>query len=338
MRDIGRALGLSIATVSRALANSPRVRKETIRRVKAKAVELGYEPDPALGSLNAYREGRRKRSGFHGVIAWLTNHATAEKWRDDWTSVQFFNALEKLAPPLGYKVEPFWVHPTKLPPARLDRILKARGVRGILLPSLPEGVESIDFLWDHYAVVALSETVLSPRLHSVQKSAFSDIRTVVEELASLGYRKPLLAVHTRYHVGMHGIHEGAFMTATRELMGEIRPTIHARRISLGAAIREFLDREEVDVIVSTIRRSTLGLRGVESPPWVELNFHPGSGEDTGIHHDFEQVPRVALEHLISMLHRGEYGLPEHPIVLRLRGVWCAGDLPGIPAGASAGRK
>lgn len=80
MREIARALGLSIATVSRALASSPRVKAETVRRVQAKAAELGYQQDPALGALNAYREGRRKRNSFQGVIGWLTNHATPDKW------------------------------------------------------------------------------------------------------------------------------------------------------------------------------------------------------------------------------------------------------------------
>ena len=133
---------------------------------------------------------------------------------DDWWSLRFFNLLEELAPPLGYRVEPFWVHPKEMPAARLDKILRARGVRGIILPSLPAGVEGIDFLWEPYAVVALSETVLTPRVHSVQVGTSSNIRTIIENLAELGYRKPLLAVHDRFHFGMHGIHEGAFMMAT----------------------------------------------------------------------------------------------------------------------------
>jgi LacI family transcriptional regulator len=326
MRDIGRALGVSIATVSRALADSPRVKPETLQRVKAKAAELGYQQDPALGSLNAYREGRRKVSGFHGIIAWLTTHPSPDAWRSDWTSLKYFNALEHLAAKLGYKVEPFWVHPTHMPPARLDSILRARGVRGILLPALPENVPSIDFAWDRYAVVALSNSVLSPRVHCVQKNFLFDIRTVVAKLAELGYRKPLLAVHTRFHKGMHGIHEGAFAVATRDYMGEARPVIYDQKILLGTAIGEFIAEEEVDSIVSTFSLSDLNLGAMKLPPWVALDRYAGVGEQAGIYHDLDQVPRCALDHLISMLHRGEYGLPEHPIVMLLQGAWNPGNL------------
>lgn len=330
MRDIAKALDISIATVSRALADNPQVKPETIRRVNRAAAELGYKKDPALASLNAYREGRRQQKGFHGVIAWLTHHATQDAWREDWTSLQYFNALQPLASRLGYRVESFWLHPTDMPPGRLNQILRARGIRGILLPSLPENVDSIDFIWDSYAVVALSETILVPRVHSVQKSVFFDIRTAVEKLAELGYRKPLLAVHTRYHKGMHGIHEGAFAVATREMLGEARPVIHAPKDRLASAIHRFRNQAEVDVVLSTYTKQVLGIPAGDSTPWVSLSLQSEHGSLTGIRHEYETITRIALDHLVSMLHRGEYGLPEHPIIMRVCGVWCPGDLQVKP--------
>ena len=51
MKDIARELGVSIVTVSKALANSPEVGQETARRVLKLAEELDYQPDHAARSL-----------------------------------------------------------------------------------------------------------------------------------------------------------------------------------------------------------------------------------------------------------------------------------------------
>ncbi|GIX12662.1 MAG: LacI family transcriptional regulator [Paracoccaceae bacterium] len=51
IKDIGRALGLSHATVSRALNDSPYVSDSTRALVRRKAEEMGYRPDHAARSL-----------------------------------------------------------------------------------------------------------------------------------------------------------------------------------------------------------------------------------------------------------------------------------------------
>ncbi|HLP26110.1 MAG TPA: LacI family DNA-binding transcriptional regulator, partial [Acidobacteriota bacterium] len=45
IRDVARVSGLSLATVSLALRNSPRVRPDTLARVHAAAEQVGYRPD-----------------------------------------------------------------------------------------------------------------------------------------------------------------------------------------------------------------------------------------------------------------------------------------------------
>jgi LacI family transcriptional regulator len=51
IKDIGRAVGLSHATVSRALNDSPLVTEATRALVRRAAEEMGYRPDPAARSL-----------------------------------------------------------------------------------------------------------------------------------------------------------------------------------------------------------------------------------------------------------------------------------------------
>lgn len=324
MRDVAEKAQVSIATVSRALRHDPAVNPKTRDRINAAAKELGYEPDPALNALNAYRE-RRAPKGFRGKLAWLTTYDTPRGWQSLDSNVALYEALVRYAPSCGYDLEPFWLHPEKMPAARLNQVLQSRGVRGLFIPSLPAGSDHVDFLWDDYCTVALSETVLNPRVHSVQRSTAFDVRTCVRELAAAGYRRPILAVHTRYHQGSHGLHEGAFIAATREFMSVTRPVFHTRRNQFAATLPDWVSKAKADSIISSLaEKEGLGGRN-DLPPFVTFTGYT-LPDETGIVHSMESLARIALDFLESMLRRGEYGIPENPIVLRVQGKWQAGKL------------
>jgi len=60
IKDIACEAGVHHATVSRALRGLPSVAQETVRRVKAAAGKLGYEPDPMMHALAVYRSANRE--------------------------------------------------------------------------------------------------------------------------------------------------------------------------------------------------------------------------------------------------------------------------------------
>ncbi len=63
MKDVARALGISPATVSRALAGHPRISRETRERVEAAVRAAGYVPNRAAQSLKNGGAG-----GFAGLV------------------------------------------------------------------------------------------------------------------------------------------------------------------------------------------------------------------------------------------------------------------------------
>ena len=60
--DVASELGVSATTVSRALKDHHSIGKKTIKKVKKKAEEMGYEPNAIASSL------RRKQTKTIGVI------------------------------------------------------------------------------------------------------------------------------------------------------------------------------------------------------------------------------------------------------------------------------
>jgi len=65
--EVAQALGVSITTVSRALRDHHSIGKETIKRVKKKALEMGYEPNAIASGL------RKKRTETIGVLVSYIN-------------------------------------------------------------------------------------------------------------------------------------------------------------------------------------------------------------------------------------------------------------------------
>ncbi|MER7045345.1 LacI family DNA-binding transcriptional regulator [Streptomyces jumonjinensis] len=71
IKDVARAAGLSITTVSHALNGKGKVSARTRERVRALADELGYRPNPAAQVL---------LTGRTGVVGLAAGHQSAEAW------------------------------------------------------------------------------------------------------------------------------------------------------------------------------------------------------------------------------------------------------------------
>ena len=76
LKDLAQELGVSIATVSRALRNSPEIGKEMQQKVKELAKRLNYRPNPFAQSL---RKEAPKMIGVVGIIACLSQTTTDYK-------------------------------------------------------------------------------------------------------------------------------------------------------------------------------------------------------------------------------------------------------------------
>ncbi|GAA4494175.1 LacI family DNA-binding transcriptional regulator [Hymenobacter ginsengisoli] len=130
LKHLAEELGLSIATVSRALQDSHEVSAATKERVRALAAELRYEPNAYASSL------RRNQSKTIGVvIPKVTNHFFALA----------INGIEEAARQSGYHVLIYLTHDDYAREAAIIQHLKGGRVDGILL-SVASGTEDIAHL------------------------------------------------------------------------------------------------------------------------------------------------------------------------------------------------
>ena len=184
LRHLAKELGLSIATVSRAMHRDPRVRKETKDRVTELLQKWGYQLDPVVSSgLSRVR----RREFYRETIAWCADETRSKK---DWLH-PLLEAAEAYGRTSGYDFDYFTVDPAD-PVAcrRLVRLWKARGICGVIFLPFRETHTSLPFPWNDMCWVRIGHSLQQPRLHVVGRDYHADLSAGCEWLAQQGCHRP----------------------------------------------------------------------------------------------------------------------------------------------------
>jgi LacI family transcriptional regulator len=325
MRQIAGRLGLSVMTVSRALRNAPGVAAATHRRVLAMARRLRYRPDPTLAVLNAYRNGRRKRTDREPLV-FLTNYPTPNHWKRVGTFARYYEGARKRAEELGYLLEPFWVGDPKLTARRTSRILRDRGIRGLLVGPLATGQSSLDLEWDWFCAVALGRSLAHPGLTTVSTNHFQAVELAWREAVARGFRRIGLALSADEDVRTAGTLRASYLLQQVQSGRAVIPVLLTSEFSVKAMAAWVADHRP-DVLLSSEQRhhDLLVGRLRRSLPFIHLNVDPSSslaGVDQG--HDRVGEHATALLHL-KLIQR-ETGIPARREIAMLDGSWHEGML------------
>jgi LacI family transcriptional regulator len=312
LRSLARSLGLSHATVSSALNGRGRVRPETVQCVRAAAAAAGYQSNPLTSAVMS--EVRRSRnSTFHGILAAVEiaepeRPASALRYHSDVLK----GAVERGAG-LGFKVEPFVVGRNGVPLQRLDAILRARGIRGILLlPAWNEpDVSRLD--WSHYLGVYADYVIERPALPSVYPDHYRAMILALQRLRALGYRRPGLFVVPHQDERIQFRWEAAFLAFLANAGGPARavPCLKSFGLNRGEFIQWFREYEP-DVVLGHHTEAVgwmeeAGASLPETHGFVCLNQLMAKAPCAALDLQPRLVGSLALEQLVAQLHRNEFG-------------------------------
>ncbi len=172
--DVAKHVGVSASTVSRALKNDPRITKKVRQKIIDAAQELGYRPDPSVSALANYRWKTTARD-FSGVVAWITVGDSSEELRRKYPEFDlYWKGANACADRFGYQIEEFAIT-EDMPLEKLEKILYARNVKGLLLPPETTPFEHWEQLHaGDYSIVRLSRTVHNLEAHLVTTNQTAD--------------------------------------------------------------------------------------------------------------------------------------------------------------------
>lgn len=337
VRQIARAAGVSLMTVSRALRNQPRVAEATRRKVVKIAERLGYRPDPEIAKLMHHLR-RKVRPQFKSVLCGLTNWPGA-------TKPAYFQALlagvERQARERGYGFNVLRFTAEGRSGERLQRMLRSQGVQGVLLlPQSPPSDLATLLDWREFSVAAASLSVLGPDVNRVAPHHFDNTMRLCRELAALGYRRIGLVIDAEQDArAKRGFSAALLAFGRHEAAEAVEPLVWDG--ALADALAPWFRRERPDVVVATseslvrdcariLKRKIPGPVGFASTNIAAA----GAREDeeveiAGIEELPEEIGAIAVDLLAGMVERRVRGLPVSPAATLLAGRWRAGlSCPG----------
>jgi LacI family transcriptional regulator len=345
LKDVAAHAELSVAAVSMALRQHPSLPLVTINRVRAIADELGYTPDPMLCALAVHRSQMRPRRTL-GVIALVSNGATRDGWLELPGMARILAGAKARAHALGYEMQPFWINDAHVSSARLNQILIARGIKGVLLaPSQGDaGLCSLDR--EAFSIVALDQTATESGISHVVTNHYANILRCWRELRAHGFTRVGLVTNSDWTKRSDHQCEAAhtFVQARHSTARDHVPTLSLTGAGHCDQIRAWLRRHRPHAVINGSPEFHAAVRAerLQIPHdvgYVSLDVNEDIPGATGINPLGEVIGEMALDILNSLLQRGSRGAALNTVGTHVVGAWCEGrtmqERVGVASGLSS---
>lgn len=316
LRTLARELGLSRTTVSDALRGSPRVKPETVERVRAAAKAAGYDRNPLAGAVMSFlrRSCGQKFRGVLGVLEIVSAEQSlnAQRYND-----AVFDGVSAKAEQLGFKVDRFQIGATGLKLSRLDSILQTRGINGLIVLPAAGFPDLTGLSWSRYTAVYVDYFVDSPPMHCVCSDHYRSMIGLLRELHARGFRRPGLFIEQSLDERLHFRWEGAFL-ALQHYVPEISkvPILRPERVT-PEVFQQWFEEYQPDVVlghfpdaVGWMKRS--GAKIPRTHSFVCLNSLRTQGECAALDFQAPQLGARAAELVTGHLMHSEFGIPKQP--------------------------
>jgi LacI family transcriptional regulator len=336
MADVAREGRVHQTTISLALRNDPRLPDTTRLRLRALAEKMGYRPDPMLSALNFYRTSR-DAAKTQPTMAFIMRSRANFPAERCFAVDQFLKGCRRAAERLGYRLVTFQIEKNHAEGARMVRILRSRGIWGIIIGALDAGISELPMNWEHFSCICIESQHLGLSLHTVANNQSGSTRIAVRRLFELGYRKIGLAVgeieetslgkpfttgyliEVHEHRGLHGVPPLLLHSDDSAATAE----------GLGAWVRN----HKIDALLSNWSNipellAKAGLRIPHDVGVATLDYNPHRGAFAGILQSHEVVGERSVEALALMMKTNQTGLISLPNTTLVNGVWQDG--PELP--------
>jgi DNA-binding LacI/PurR family transcriptional regulator len=348
MSTIAARAGVSKNTVSLALRHDPQIPPVTRQRIERLARELGYAKNPVVAQLMT--ELRKAHPAEHRrTFALLNANLDSRAFTRHPTVPSYVAGCRRRAALHGYALDEFWLHDPALYGEQLNRVLRARGIRGLLVVGLMNESRlplRFSVTWQHHAVVVTGVRTQAPTLnfacvdhHALVLEAFAHAR-------QLGYHRPALVLARSIDQLVDGRFSAGFWRGQAELPATARVPgffeVEAARAD-PALFREWFRTAQPDVIFTlhTVVREWLTDLRVQVPRdvgLVQLERRRGCADWAGMEQHNDLTGEAAVDMLISLLHNEELGLPAYPRATLVGASWTEGTTVRVQTPTASTRR
>jgi LacI family transcriptional regulator len=345
MSTIAARAGVSKNTVSLALRHDPQIPAATRARIERIARELGYAKNPVVAQLMT--ELRKAHpAGYRRTLALLNANQDPNAFSRHPTIPAYVAGCRRRAAQLGYALDEFWLHSPDLYGERLNRILRTRGIRGVIVIGLMKENRlppRFSVTWQNHAVVVTGVRTREPTLSFACVDHHALVLEAMERARLLGYHRPALVLERGIDRLVDGRFGSGFWTAQQHLPEADRVPafldVDASRAE-PARFRVWFETTRPDVLLTlhTVIREwldPLGLRAPRDIGLIQLERRHGCEDWSGMDQHNDQTGEAAVDMVLSLLHHDTPGLPDSPRATLVTASWADGRTTRRPDTANA---
>ncbi len=323
-------------TVSRVMRNSPHVSAPLREQVRRAAQKIGYRPNPQIARLmTIVRSAKGRRVG--AAIGVIRDDIPEDELHDRAYQYVSLQDIRARAERHGYRAEEFFLGRNGLTPGRLNAILRARGVEGIIVSPQSSRAFGAQLDFAPFAAATFGYGLQSPALHRASTNMTQGILTAAQHLERRGYRRIGIAITHWIDSRADHTYSGALLHYQQKLPARQRVPLLVipDQVRGGAdAFAAWFRRHQPDVIISfdTYVPEWLARLGVRTPEDVGLVVHDWTERMksfAGIHHRRAHVAAAAVDLVATQLMHNERGIPAVPHQILIPPAWIEG--PSIRA-------
>ena len=323
-RDIAKALGVNQATISLALRGDSSISVEMQNRVRETAERLGYRQNAYVAALMTHiRSGQKPTE--KGVIALLVNAGSEQAWLQNYSYAAYYEGVMRRSSDLGFQVENFFIQAPDMSPPKIDRILHARGIRGVILAPPYPAPRTFALCWERYACVGTGYTQEDQQFDRVANDHHQDVVVACRELSRLGYERIGLCLPEYIFNGRGPRWVAGFLTCQERLPRKLRIPVFAGSPQEGSfqKFQQWRERWRPDVLItlSGYEKEWLDAMHLRVPEDIGLFclIRPPDSVFAGVEERNDCLGSAALEIVAAKIARNEYGPPPLPRLILIQG-------------------
>ncbi|PAW76575.1 MAG: hypothetical protein B9S32_14450 [Verrucomicrobia bacterium Tous-C9LFEB] len=329
-RDIATALGLNQATVSLALRGDPSIPAKTRALVLEAARRLGYQPNSYISSLMAHvRAGRPLQD--KGCIGLLVDSTSSRNWLEPDPYQKYYRGITRRAEQLGFHTECFFLQATGMNAPRIDRILHARGITGVIITAPWRSTpQPLVMHWERYAAITTGYSWKAPDVDRVANDQYKNVLIAYGQLFQRGYRRIGLCLPPRHAEATLSRWLGGYAQCEQQFQGGPQiPTFFGTPADTALTLfRGWLRKWKPEAIITLIGHEMEWLQELKLRVPEELAIvsvvRPAGSDFAGVEESNETIGEITVDLVSSQIFRNEFGLPEKPKLVLVEGHWVNG--------------
>lgn len=332
VRAIAEACGVSRTAVSWALNGKPGVSDAVRRKILKVAASCNYKLDPKIAQvMSGIARGGAGEALTQIAIVGAEELDEAPPCAGNGLLNRFCLGFERRIKELGVGLNAFWLGEKGMNQQRLEDILKARGVEGVVF-LFNYGSEQPDFKFNisDYSVASICNFVKSAKIDAADVDIHNCMCIAMEKAKEYGYKRPGLAVkNTTAERGNH-TWESAFLYEQRVFLKKNRVPIFWSEVEEMTGMLEWYERHQPDVIIgheppslSYLRRE--GIRVPEDVGYIALEEHDPDWNLSCVNIHPRMIGSAAVDLVLERIRDGIKGEPEIPKTVLIDGHWVDGE-------------